>query len=428
MKTALVIFGISGDLSRRKLLPSLAKIYATGEFDNVDIIGVSRRDIDISSISPETIVDRISLVTLDMAHVEEYRRLVEAVAAYDQVIVYLSVPPLAVNPIVSALGKSGLNDARTKIMLEKPFGVDEASAAETLALTAQYFGEAQTYRIDHYLAKEMAQNVVMFRSANALFHRLWNREAIECVTVVATETLGVESRGEFYEQTGALRDVVQGHLMQLLSLVLIDIPDEIDWANVPHLRANALASLRAADPSESFRAQYDGYDKEVDNVGSLTETFAAVTLWSNDPTWQGVPLRLVTGKALAAKTTEIHVRFKKTRTSQANQLIFRIQPDEGVQIDLFVKAPGYDQRVDLRSLTYAYPEDEELPDAYEQVLVDAVRSQRNLFASSEEVAASWRVLQPLLDAWSMDNRPLPTYQVGAPLDSVLSWPTMRDAK
>ena len=418
MKTALVIFGITGDLSTRKLLPSLAKIYQTGEFDDVEIIGLSRRESDAHDFAPATIADRIRMLSLNMADVNEYRQLVATTAEHEQVIIYLSVPPLAVNTIVSSLGLVGMNDERVKILLEKPFGVDTESAHETLTLTAKYFSEDQTYRIDHYLAKEMAQNVVMFRTANALFAQLWNRDAIESVTVIATESIGVESRAEFYEQTGALRDVVQGHLMQLLSLIIADIPDELHWGNVPHLRAAALHSLKPADPQDAYRAQYEGYDEEVGNPGSLTETCAAVTLWSNDERWSGVPLRLIAGKAFDQKTTEIHVRFKRSHMSQSNQLVFKIQPDEGVQIDLFVKKPGYDHELSSRSLTYTYPEDEELPDAYEQVIVDAIRSRRNLFASSEEVALSWAILQPVLDAWSMDDTPLPRYARGTKLDEI----------
>lgn len=403
MKTALVIFGITGDLSRRKLLPALENIFSTGNFQDVSIIGLSRQATAPSTFAPTSLVNKIEMKQLNMTHLEDYQRLTGGLREYDQVVIYLSVPPLAVDNIIGLLGQAKLNDKRVKILLEKPFGIDSQSAQEILELTAQYFEEDQTYRIDHYLAKEMAQNIITFRCSNALFARLWSNEAIESVDIIATESIGIENRAEFYEQTGALRDVVQGHLMQLLSLVLIEPPDDLDWHNVPELRAHALSSLKLADPNQAFRGQYQTYAHEVGQKTSATETFAAVTLWSEDPKWQEVPFRLTTGKALDRKTTEIHVQFKKTRQSQANRLVFHIQPDEGVQIDLFVKQPGYEDSLVPRSLQFRYPEDEQLPDAYEQVLVDAIRSRRNLFASSEEVALSWKILQPLLDSWSMDG-------------------------
>ncbi len=423
MKTKLIIFGISGDLSRRKLLPALREIVSTGEFNDLDIIGVSRREIDLAELlhdAPE-LLPRSSMVTMDMANAADYERLKSHVALGqdEQLLVYLSVPPGASSQIVALLGEAGLNTPNVKLLLEKPFGVDLASAEAMQEHIAQHYDDQQVYRIDHYLAKEMAQNIVAFRAGNALFSHVWNGQAIESIEVIATETIGIEGRGEFYEQTGALRDVMQGHLMQLLSLVLMDVPGEVDWDAVPSLRLAALRQLQPADPQLAVRAQYTGYAEEAGNPRSQTETFASVQLVSNDPRWQGTALRLTAGKALDKKTTEIVVSFKKSHDAQPNKLVFRIQPNEGVEIDLFAKQPGYDRQMAAQQLAFTYPPDATLPDAYEHVLVEAIRSRKSLFTSGQEVRESWRVLQPVLDVWAMDAAPLRSYQKASGIDDTL---------
>lgn len=419
MKTKLLIFGISGDLSRRKLLPALGSIITAGEMDDLEIIGVSRRDLVPSELFEDVLLGCSSLFMMDMAREDEYVRLKTHLnlSPEEQLIIYLSVPPAASHQIVSLLGVAGLNTPNVKLLLEKPFGVDLVSAEDMLDHIARYYSEEQVYRIDHYLAKEMAQNIVAFRAGNALFDYVWDSHAIESIEVVASETIGIEGRAQFYEQTGALRDVVQGHLMQLLALVLMDVPGELDWNVVPELRLAALRHIQAVGPAKARRAQYEGYQEEAQNLGSTVETFVSVELVSRDPRWRGVGLTLTTGKALAEKSTEIRINFKKSHESQRNRLIFRIQPNEGVEIDLVSKKPGYDRTLIARPLAFSYPEDEHLPDAYEQVLVDAIRSEKSLFTSGPEVRESWRILQPLLSSWEMSSEALPVYPRGA--DSLL---------
>ena len=418
MKTNVIIFGITGDLSRRKLIPALKQIRASGQAGELAIIGVSRREVAIKELVGPELADSTTLVSMDLAEPADYQKLYQAahIGEGAHTVVYLSVPPLAVTQIARLLGEAGFNVPGVKLLFEKPFGVDEASAKEMVTEVARYFDELAIYRIDHYLAKEMAQNIVAFRATNALFAHTWNREFIESIEVVASETIGIEARTEFYEQTGALRDVLQGHLMQLLALTILRVPDDLDWTLLPALRSEALRQLAPAVPTESVRAQYDTYRQEVNNPKSQVETYVSVTLHSHDPAWDGVPFTLTTGKALDQKTTEVRVHFRKSHDSQANCLIFHIQPNEGVEIDLYAKRPGYDRELDRRSLTFGYPEDTALPDAYEQVLVDAIRSKKSIFASGEEIVASWHVLQPLLDAWGMESRPLLSYQSGAHID------------
>jgi glucose-6-phosphate 1-dehydrogenase len=432
MKTQFVIFGITGDLSKRKLLPALAAIAKSGKLKKTSIIGVSRRSIDIEALLNETFDDdevskdnlreRLSGLEMDVALPEDYTALKKHLwldQKDSQVIFYLSVPPQASVPIVEKLGEAGINTANVKILLEKPFGVDLASAQENIGRDHAHFEESQLYRIDHYLAKEMAQNIMIFRRGNALFSQVWNNQFIESIDVIASEKIGIEGRAQFYEQTGALRDVLQGHLMQLASLILLDLPHEFSWDDAARLRTQALQEVSLADPAKSVRAQYDSYEKEVANSGSQTETFAAVTLSSNDPRWRDVPIHLITGKALAEKTTHITIRFKKQRDAQANTLTFNIQPHEGVSLELIAKKSGYERELETRQLHFDYTQNAQLPDAYEQVLLDAMTSNKNLFASSEEVLRSWEILQPIQHAWSMQHAELLSYPKGSTIASIL---------
>lgn len=428
MKTKLLIFGITGDLSTRKLLPALRKIMASAEFSQVQLFGASRREVGKAALLGD-LAAQTTMVTMDVARLEEYYHLKEQVDLQEdeQLLVYLSVPPRAATQIVRYLGEAGLNDERVKILFEKPFGIDLASAHEMIEQTARYFKERQLYRIDHYLAKEMAQNIVAFRSQNALFSHVWQADMIEYIEVNAFEDIGVEGRAAFYEQAGALRDVVQGHLLQLLALVLMELPPEIDWEHVPAYRQKALADLRPAGPARSLRAQYKGYREEVNIPASSVETFVSLELESDNPRWQGVPMRLTTGKALGFKRTEINIYFTKTHQSQTNRLTFHIQPNEGVEIILNTKKPGYDNELQTRHLSFRYPDDETLPDAYEQVIVDAIRSRKSLFTTSNEIIRAWEILQPLVDYWSMRPPEILQYEKGAHPGDILRHQKVRFA-
>lgn len=427
MKTKLVIFGITGDLSTRKLLPALKEIIGTGDFDDLKIIGVSRREVDVpallqSSLGDNSLQDRVSIYSMNLAAAHDYSGLKEYVALQEdeQLIAYLSVPPQAATSIVDFMGEAGINTPNVKILFEKPFGVDLQSAQDVIARTGRYYNEEQLYRIDHFLAKEMAQNIVAFRGGNALFGHIWNNDSVERIEVITSEKIGIEGRAQFYEQTGALRDIVQGHLMQLLALTLMDIPAEFDWNTAPQLRLEALQAIKVADPTLARRAQYEGYQDEVGNQGSLVETFVSLELTSTAPQWQGVPIHLITGKALSEKTTEVRIHFRKFHDAQSNCLILRIQPNEGVEIDLFTKKPGYDREFETQQLQFSYPANTVLPDAYEQVIVDAIRSHKSLFTTSDEVLRSWTILKPVQDAWNMNQQPLVTYPQGMDITSVLA--------
>lgn len=422
MSIKILIFGITGNLSRHKLLPALSRVVRSGEFDDIEIIGVSRHEVNLRDLcgDDDHLASRISIRQMNLASLEDYKDLKQSLFSKDtdQLLAYLAVPPGASASIVDFMGEVGLNGSNVKILFEKPFGVDLVSAKEFISRTARYFKEEQLYRIDHYLAKEMTQNFVTIRGRNAFFSNIWNNNFIELIEVIASESIGIEGRANFYEQTGALRDFVQGHLMQLLSLTLMDIPGDFDWRQLPELRLKAIRQILPANPEVAFRAQYKGYREEVSNPSSQTETFVSINLESTQPRWLDVPIRLISGKALERKTSEIRIHLKPVSEAQSNTIVFRIQPNEGVDIELFVKKPGYNRTFETRHLELTYPEDVVFPDAYEQVIVDAILSRKSLFASSDEILESWRILDPLQKAWSLDTGSLRFYEKGSPAGKV----------
>lgn len=434
--TILVIFGASGDLSRRYLLPSLSAVAGARQLpDKLQILAVSRRDIPVEDIlgpDCQDLASYMEVFKMDMTTPADYQNLNRTLAdkktqlgSETQIIFYFAVPPAAVQPIIRHLGEAGLNSADIKLMLEKPFGTDFSSARELIEQTTKYFKDRQIYRIDHYLAKEMAQNIAVFLGSNVLFRGVWKAEFVEKIDIVAAETIGIEGRAAFYEQTGALRDVIQSHLMQLAALVLMEPCTEVfAFSELPQRRLAAMKALQLP-PADHFaqnikRGQYQTYRQEVNNPRTTVETFAALTLTSNDRRWQGVPIRLITGKSLNQKTTEICIYFKKNYASEANLLTLHIQPREGIELDLWVKEPGYERKLQKLPLSFAYENHfGRLPGAYEQVLVDAMRGSQSLFASNEEVLASWAVLQPVLERWSMNGADLSFYRPGSSIEAVL---------
>jgi glucose-6-phosphate 1-dehydrogenase len=429
--TILVVFGISGDLSHRYLLPALSQIKKASQLPkDFRLLGVSRRQIDIEEAlgrSKSSLAKITHLFQMDMGKQTEYKKLKDKLNEFGpkhQIIFYLAIPPDGVPGIIHKLGTAGLNTSRIKLLLEKPFGTDLVSSKELVHESRKHFKEKQTYRIDHYLAKEVSQNIAIFLGSNVLFKRVWNNQFIEFIEITAAEKIAVGGRANFYEQTGALRDVVQSHLLQLAALTLMEpCPPEFDFGGLPRRRLSALRKLYVAKNQlkSIVAAQYYGYRNEVGNPSSKTETFVALQLASKDPRWKDVPIYLASGKNLNKKLTQIRISFKKDSDSEANNLILRIQPRESIELDLWVKEPGYTRRLQktTHSFSYQYHFKNRLPDAYEQILVDAIAANQSLFASSDEVVASWRILQPILDYWEAGNKKLKFYEPGSSLEQVL---------
>lgn len=432
--TILIIVGVSGDLSQRYLLPAIQTIAASGVLpEQFQIIGITRQpDLQVDDVLPEGednyLRERLELWHMNLAETNDYvalgAHLEEIEARFGsaaQRIYYLSVPPQASQPVISHLGASGLTAVPdTKLLLEKPFGVDRGSAEELIDHLMQHTDESQIYRIDHYMAKEMAQNILSLRTNNPLLRCTWNKDFIEYIEILASESIDIEGRAGFYEQTGALRDFVQSHLLQLAALTLMDVSET--ETPIPERRARALAHLRAPEDvsASALRGQYIGYRDQVDNPDSTVETFVSLSLQSSDLDWRGVPITLITGKALSERKTEIRVHYRrKVEGELGNTLVVRVQPDEGITLSVWVKQPGYGSELKEVPLRIDYGQHfETLPNAYERVFVDAMRGDRSLFTTSQEVLETWRILDPVQHAWSMHSGDLTLYEPGSMPDDI----------
>jgi glucose-6-phosphate 1-dehydrogenase len=377
----LVIVGITGDLAARKLLPTIeAAAKAARLPDDFHLIGTTRQsDITVDDLRGETgpyVREHLEFFQMDVKDISSYQRLAEHLLAIEQTLgapaqrlFYLSVPPEASAAIIEKLGTSGLAQVpQTKLLMEKPFGVDLASATELGTRIERYFKPEQIYRIDHYLAKEVSQSLL----------GTWNTDSLERIVIRAEEKVGIEGRVDFYEQTGALRDVVQNHLLELTALVCMP-PARENSEEIPLRRLEALKNLYIPTdkPLATYvrRGQYEGYREEVGNTKSVVETYVSLTLHSRDPRLAGVPITLITGKNLGAKTTEVRITYKK-----GNELVFAEKPGR---------------------------------DAYEKVLLDAIDSKRETFVSGDEVEESWRIIAPVQEAWKKSDADLFIYKAGA---------------
>lgn len=435
--TILVIIGVSGDLSKRKLLPAIGQIASTQMIpDKFKIVGVTRQsDLDIESLLKNTnnkdyLLDNTELFEMDLDKEEGYFKLKSYLEEIEnkfgskaQYLFYLSVPPNASKSIIEFIGKSGLGErSDTKLLLEKPFGVDLKSAIDLVDHLKKYFKTEQVYRIDHYLAKETAQNIIVFRDGNSLFKRTWNKDFIESISITVSEEIGIEGRANFYEQTGALRDF-QSHLLQLLALTLMDIPKDGHLEDVPHLRYEALKQLNIPAGGSIFshvkRGQYKGYREEVNNQNSVVETFTSIDLESNDPKWEGVKINLTTGKALKDKFTEIKILYKKDNEHESNELLLKLQPNEGISFSVWAKKPGYEHQVSKHFLDFSFKDHySSLPEAYEQVIFNAINGDHSLFTSSEEVVETWRILDLLQKSWASSSYDLIIYKKGSSVEEI----------
>ena len=468
--TTLVIFGATGDLAQRKLLPALYNLAHEGSLpERFNLVGLSRgeqsdeefRDFARTSIEKysrttpneevlDALLSGVRYVAGSFDEPEAYERLTEAVEAFDQEadfpfnrVFYLSTAPEFFPVIVRALGHARLDRcerAETRCVIEKPFGYDLASARALNAEVLQEFDERQIYRIDHYLGKETVQNVMAFRFANAMFEPVWNRNFIDNVQITAAEDIGIGTRAGYYDNSGALRDLVQNHMLQLLTLICMEPPTSFDADKVRDEKVKVLQAIRPPAPEEvehmAVRAQYSGGMSggesvpgylEEDGVpeGSATETYAALRLEVNSWRWSGVPFYLRTGKRLARKLTEIavtlkpvpHLAFQADGSIgvQPNQLVLTVQPDEGVSLSLGAKIPGARMRIRPVNMEFHYGTTfiSQSPEAYERLIMDAMRGDATLFTRNDEVDAQWSVIDPILTAWKEAGGPIPQYPAGS---------------
>jgi len=363
-----------------------------------------------------------------------YRQLLERVQTLEAEtgelgsrLYYLSIPSQAFTPIIRLLGETGHNaplansQELPRLLIEKPFGYDLASARELVGVLGEHFSEGQVYRIDHYVAKETVQNILTFRFKNPLFESIWNNMHIDHVGVVAHEKIDIEGRADFYEQTGALRDFIQNHLLQLLSIVTMARPRSFTSEEIHQQKLTLLEAIKPVAPDDvpqmTVRGQYEGYRDEVGNPDSTIETFAQVNLWIDNSQWAGVPVRLESGKALQEKLTEISVCFRQPDDApdDENKLVFRIQPKEGITLHLQIKQPGIQNITNGADMEFDYARsfNQRPAEAYERVIVDAIRGDQTLFATSAEVIRSWEIVEHVLEQWSRSDAGLISYAKGS---------------
>ena len=436
----LVIFGGTGDLARRKILPGLFRRFLSGQMpDGARIIGAARSDIDSDGYRQmirEAIVEfggdeasqtdcierflaQLYYIPVDAKGDGGWNELHDLIRFEVINAFYFSVAPSLFGDLAERLHTFNIADDSSRVVVEKPFGRDLATAKALNATLAQHFDEGQIYRIDHYLGKETVQNLMAVRFGNVLFEPLWNNHYVDHIQITVAETVGVGGRGAYYDQSGAMRDMVQNHLMQLLCLIAMEAPSVFDADAVRDEKLKVIRALQAIEPHHIVRGQYgatdsaSSYRDDAENPKSHTESFIALRCEIANWRWAGVPFYLRTGKKLKARTSEIAVVFKDLGHSifpgdekrHRNILAIQLQPNEGMQLQVTIKEPGpggmrlIDVPLDMTFADALGPDADDVPDAYERLIMDVIRGNQTLFMRGDEVEAAWAWTDPLIEGW-----------------------------
>ena len=449
----LVIFGGTGDLAKRKIIPGLFRRFAAGQIPaEARIIGAARASLDTPAYrallrdailefghkNPDADVltgflDRFDYVAIDAMGEAGWEDLAKKMRPDTVRAFYFSVAPSLFGALAERLHKRGIALSDSRIVVEKPFGRDLESSQQLNATLSEHFTEKQIYRIDHYLGKETVQNLMAIRFGNMLFEPLWNAQYVDHIQITVAETVGVGGRGEYYDKSGAMRDMVQNHLMQLLCLIAMEPPAQFDPDAVRDEKLKVIRALDAVPAHHIVRGQYaspddqETYRQDVNNPRSFSESFLALKIHIGNWRWAGTPFYLRTGKRLRARSSEIAVVFKETphsifgpeAGSHRNALVIRLQPDEGITMDVTIKEPGpggmrlIDVPLDMTFAEALGPEAEEVPDAYERLIMDVIRGNQTLFMRGDEVEAAWQWTDPIIEDWEKRNDVPKPYESGS---------------
>lgn len=445
----LVIFGGTGDLARRKILPGLFRRFSAAQMPGEAlIIAAARsemtcqeyrdmvRDAIVEFIEPERrpatmiegFLNHLDYVKVDAQGEEGWSELLSKLRPQYVRAFYFSVAPSLFGDIAERLKTHGLANEQSRIVVEKPFGRDLATAHALNKGLAEFFNESQIYRIDHYLGKETVQNLMAVRFGNILFEPLWNAQYVDHVQITVAETVGVGGRGSYYDKSGAMRDMVQNHLMQLLCLTAMEPPSRFEPNAVRDEKLKVIRALEPVPASDIVRGQYQststlpGYLEDCENPDSITESFVAMKVQIANWRWQGTPFYLRTGKRLRSRMSEIVIRFREPPHSifgedaggAPNELSIRLQPNEGMDLRVTIKEPGpggmrlVDVPLDMTFADALGPDAREVPDAYERLIMDVIRGNQTLFMRGDEVEAAWSWTDPIIHAWEeVGKRPKP---------------------
>ncbi|SMC42957.1 glucose-6-phosphate dehydrogenase [Primorskyibacter flagellatus] len=458
----LVIFGGTGDLARRKILPGLFRRFCAGQMpEEARIIGAARSDMDdaayrkliadaikefgngftFEAATLNAFLERIGYVAVDATGTDGWAELAGRMRDGTVRAFYFSVGPSLFGDLAERLHTHGLATDQSRIVVEKPFGRDLQSARALNATLAEHFREDQIYRIDHYLGKETVQNLMAVRFGNVLFEPLWNAQYVDHIQITVAETVGVGGRGGYYDKSGAMRDMVQNHLMQLLCLIAMEPPSKFEPDEVRDEKLKVIRALEPIEPHHIVRGQYSAggdqpsYRDHAENPRSNTESFIALRAHISNWRWAGTPFYLRTGKRLKARTSEIAVVFKDAPHSifgvdagrHRNVLAIRLQPNEGMTLDVTIKEPGpggmrlIDVPLDMTFADALGDEAEEVTDAYERLIMDVIRGNQTLFMRGDEVEAAWAWTDPLIEGWKQRGDVPKPYDPGTagPDDSMM---------